>query len=43
MKSLPEEVRLAEILRGYAPLGIAFSGGADSTALAVFASRVLKT
>lgn len=43
MKSLPEEVRLAEILRGYAPLGIAFSGGADSTALAVFASRVLNT
>lgn len=31
------------ILRGYAPLGIAFSGGADSTALAVFASRVLNT
>lgn len=42
MKQLPEEIRLADILRSYAPVGIAFSGGADSTALAVFAARHLK-
>ena len=43
MKPLPEEIRLAEILRTCAPVGIAFSGGADSTALAVFAARNLGT
>lgn len=42
MTPLPEEIRLAEILRSHAPLGIAFSGGADSTALAVFAAEHLK-
>ena len=42
MTPLPEEIRLAEILRSCAPLGIAFSGGADSTALAVFAAEHLK-
>lgn len=41
MRPLPEELRLAEILRSSAPVGIAFSGGADSTALAVFAARHL--
>lgn len=38
---LPTEIRLAACLRQYAPLGIAFSGGLDSSVLALFASKVL--
>ena len=39
MRELPFEIRLAEFLRIHSPFGIAFSGGADSTALAVFAAK----
>ncbi len=38
---LPEEVRLAQYLRGIGKLAIAFSGGCDSVLLADFSARVL--
>lgn len=40
---LPEEIRLAEFLRGVGKLAVAFSGGCDSVLLADFAARVLGT